>query len=200
MRRLFERIPSLLDLAESKRIAQLVHPLIGTRARPVRALFFDKNGHANWKVPWHQDLTIAVTSKREIPDYGPWSVKDGEVHVQPPMSVMERMASVRLHLDDCGDNNGPLRVVPGSHRLGRIRPEKIRELVNELGETVCTADSGDAIVMSPLLLHASAPAREPSHRRVLHFEYCSCELPPGLDWAEGRPIAPARLRASSPSP
>jgi hypothetical protein len=185
VRQLFDRVPGLLDLAGSAKIRQLVERLIGYGPRPVRALLFDKNPTANWKVPWHQDLTIAVAERFEVAGYGPWSIKNGQHHVQPPVALLRTMAAIRIHLDDCGETNGPLRVVPGSHMQGRITGKQIRETVERLGEVTCTVRRGDAIVMSPLLLHASSTATTPSHRRVIHFEYCSGKLPEGLDWAEG---------------
>ena len=33
---------------------------------------------------------------------------------------MKRMLAVRVHLDDCGLENGPVRVLPGSHPNGRL--------------------------------------------------------------------------------
>lgn len=35
----------------------------------------------------------------------------GVLHVQPPMDVMSRMLAIRLHLDETGPENGPLRVI-----------------------------------------------------------------------------------------
>jgi ectoine hydroxylase-related dioxygenase (phytanoyl-CoA dioxygenase family) len=87
---------------------------------PVRAIFFDKSSGSNWLVPWHQDLTIAVASKCEAPGFGPWSVKDGIPHVQPPDELLKQMIALRLHLDDCDASNGALRVIPGSHTTRSI--------------------------------------------------------------------------------
>src|SRR5262245_7189469 len=89
--------------------ACFVEPILGPGAFVVRGLFFDKTPRANWKVSWHQDLTIAVRVRIEAPGFGPWSLKAGVVHVQPPAEILERMATVRLHLDDCSESNGPLR-------------------------------------------------------------------------------------------
>jgi hypothetical protein len=80
--------------------------------------------NANWKVPWHQDVTIAVQERVEAEGFGPWSIKADVLHVQPPGEVLEHMISVRLHLDNCGEKNGALRVIPGSHLQGRIPEEE----------------------------------------------------------------------------
>lgn len=184
VRRLCEMIPAVRALSESPAIRGLVEPVLGASARVVRSLLFDKNPGANWKVPWHQDLTIAVKARRDVPGFGPWSVKAGVTHVQPPAEVLERMLTIRLHLDDCGVDNGPLRVIPGSHTLGAIDPAAIPDVRRRLPEFTCTVPAGGAVLMRPLLLHASSPAERPGHRRVIHLEFAAAELPGGLEWHE----------------
>src|SRR3989344_5826179 len=101
IRNLLQRVPAVAELAASQKLLSVVEGVIGSRPFPVHGIFFDKTPEANWKVAWHQDLTIAVAEKKEVLGFGPWSVKDGVVHVQPPMSVLENMLAVRIHLDDC---------------------------------------------------------------------------------------------------
>jgi ectoine hydroxylase-related dioxygenase (phytanoyl-CoA dioxygenase family) len=175
-------IDGIAELAESDPIRSLVDPILGRDAFPVRGILFDKTPAANWKVSWHQDLTIAVKQRSDAPGYGPWSEKAGVVHVQPPVAVLERMLAVRLHLDDSGTGNGPLRVLPGSHRAGALRDADIPLWRSRGVEQMCLALRGGVLLMRPLLLHASSPAVEPQHRRVIHLEFASCELAPGLDW------------------
>lgn len=75
---------------------------------------------------------------------------------------------MRLHLDDCGDSNGPLRVSPGTHHLGIISRAEVANHVAEHGQINCLARKGGIILMRPLTLHASSQATNPGHRRVLH--------------------------------
>ena len=117
--------PLVAKLARSLTLVDLVRPHVGGEPFPVRAIFFNKSPDANWLVAWHQDVTIAVRERKEVPGFGPWTVKDGIPHVQPPIDVLERMLAVRLHFDDTDETNGALRVLPGSHRLGRLSPEQI---------------------------------------------------------------------------
>jgi hypothetical protein len=175
-------IPTVAGLAEGDHIGSLVAPVLGPYAFPIRAILFDKTEASNWKVSWHQDLTIAVRERREEPGYGPWSTKQGVLHVQPPAGVLEQMLAVRLHIDVSGAGNGPLRVLPGSHRAGKLRDEEIPAWQQRTKEEVCLVPKGGALLMRPLLLHASSPATEPRHRRVLHIEYANCDLPTGLEW------------------
>lgn len=173
-------VPQVAQLAQDQRLLALT----GAATRPVRALFFDKVPGANWHVGWHQDRAIALAERRDVPGWGPWSVKAGVVHVLPPASLLERLITVRLHLDRCDASNGPLRVLPGSHRYGILPADQLRVLRKRIPEVLCTVPLGGALVMVPLLLHASSPAEVPHHRRVLHLEFApEGILPEGLTWA-----------------
>lgn len=133
----------------------------------VRAILFDKPPTQNWLVSWHQDRTVSANEPFTDSAWGPWSSKDGEWHVQAPTAVLSRMLTMRLHLDDCGSENGPLQVLPGSHLAGVASAPP-----SEMAEAqVCEARAGDVLLMSPLLWHASSKARIPAARRILHVEY-----------------------------
>jgi len=125
--------------------------------------------------------------------FGAWSVKAGMIHVQPPVGVLESMVTIRLHLDDCEEDNGPLRAIPGSHRLGKLSEREVELRVAELDERSYACPRGGVVVMRPLILHASSSAVNPRHRRVLHVEYASCDLPPPLEWAIEWIVQPPQL-------
>lgn len=182
VRNLLEALPAVAALAEAPAIRALVTPILGDGCFPVRGILFDKTADANWNVVWHQDLSIAVAEKREAAGFGPWSEKAGVVHVQPPASVLERMLAVRLHLDDCDAENGPVQVLPGTHREGRLKNEQIQRSRQEIESVVCVVPSGGVLLMRPLLLHASSASQAPRHRRVIHLEYAADALPGGLQW------------------
>ena len=184
IRNLLASVPAVRQVASSRAMREIVEPLIGAAARPVRAIYFDKLPGANWKVAWHQDLSIAVAQRRDVEGFGPWSVKDGVVHVEPPLEVLQQMITLRIALDDCGEEDGPLRVVSGSHQLGRLDDHRIREAVERGPVRSCTMAAGGVLVMRPLILHSSCPAQQPRHRRVVHIEFAAIELPHGLRWAE----------------
>ena len=173
-------VPAVAQIAADPAVRAVVVAVLGPSARPVRGLFFDKTQAANWTVPWHQDRAIAVRERIETPGYGPWSVKAGVVHVQPPAVVLAAMLTVRLHLDDCGPDNGPLRIVPGTHR--RLLDAAEVESASAGPQRTLACPAGGAVVMRPLALHASSPAAAPAHRRVLHVEYAAIDLPNDLAW------------------
>jgi len=156
--------------------------LMDRPAFAVRAILFDKTPQSNWAVPWHQDLAIPVHERHDLPGYRAWSLKEGVWHVQPPPAVLDAMLTLRLHLDDCTADNAPLQVVPGSHALGRIGAPATAALLEQRLAVTCAARAGDVLAMRPLLLHASAKARQPRQRRVLHVEYAAQELPAPLRW------------------
>jgi len=184
-------MPSIAALAASTAVRGLIEPVLGHDAFPVRAILFDKTPAANWKVSWHQDLTIAVKVRAEVAGYGPWTEKAGVVHVQPPVSILEHMLAGRLHIDESGAANGPLRVLPGSHRAGRLRDAEIPVWRERIAEQLCLIPRGGVLLMRPLLLHASSPAESPEHRRVIHIEYANCALAGGLQWRWGESRARA---------
>ena len=84
MRDLLRSVPEVRRLAGSAAVLDRVEAILGPGAFAVRGLWFDKKAGANWGVPWHQDLTIAVRERGESPGFGPWTVKAGIDHVRPP--------------------------------------------------------------------------------------------------------------------
>ena len=144
--------------------------------------YFEKSAERNWLVPVHQDLSIPVAERVSSPGLTGWSEKEGALFVQPPVDLLERLVTVRLHLDACSQQDGPLVVVPGTHKLGRIKPEAAAEARRSGPVAVCTMGRGDALAMRPLLLHASSKASGKSRRRVLHFLFGPRHLPFGLRW------------------
>lgn len=147
--------------------------ILPTGAKTIQAIAFDKTPHTNWKVTWHQDVMFPFAEPVRQAGFDLPSKKEGIDYARPPKSVLEEMLAVRLHLDECDESNGPLRVSPGSHANGILRSAEIPACVTQHGEDVCLAKTGEALLMRPLLLHASSPAAVPKHRRVLHLVYHS---------------------------
>lgn len=182
IRNLLDFSPEIRALANSAKVRKIIEPVLGLSCFAVRGTLFDKIPDANWKVPWHQDLTIAVQEKIDVDGYGPWSVKAGIQHTQPPAEILEQMLSVRIHLDRCGEENGALRVIPGSHLRRRIPEEQISDIRNSTPEQICAAGRGSVLLMRPLLLHASSSSNHPGHRRVIHLDFAATQLADGLKW------------------
>jgi ectoine hydroxylase-related dioxygenase (phytanoyl-CoA dioxygenase family) len=186
LRNLFA-VPEVRSLAQSSSVRAVAEAVLGASCIAVKATLFDKTPQANWKVSWHQDVTIAVRERASVDGFNPWSEKDGTPHVQPPAHVLEQMLAVRIHLDDCGLENGPVRVIPGSHRSGRLSDHAIDVLRTTRTPVACVAARGAILASRPLLLHASSPATSPGHRRVVHLEFAAGPLTDGLTWADEIP-------------
>jgi len=148
----------------------------------VQCTAFDKSPTKNWLVSLHQDLSIPVRARVESAECTGWSEKEGQFHAQPPVRVLEQLVAARVHVDECPAESGALRVVPGSHALGRVDAAQADELRKERGEIVVPVARGGVLLMRPLLLHASSKATEPKPRRVLHFVFGPPRLPLGLEW------------------
>lgn len=151
-------------------------------ARPVRAVLFDKTAEANWVVAWHQDRTIAVRERVEVEGFGPWSNKDGTLHVAPPFDVLARMVTLRVHLDPVDETNAPLRVALGSHANGRVGADQAAAVAAEACQAICLAEVGDIWAYRTPIIHASDRSLTPRHRRVLQVDYADFDLPGGLVW------------------
>ncbi|HZS09794.1 MAG TPA: phytanoyl-CoA dioxygenase family protein [Blastocatellia bacterium] len=182
IRNLLAVVPAVRALAESAAIRSLVEPVLGKEAIVARGIFFDKTPETNWSVAWHQDLAVAVKKRIEVVGFGPWSVKAGVPHALAPADVLERMLAVRIHLDDTDETNGALRVFLGSHRFGRLNDEEVERWEHEGTSVTCAVSKGAVLAMRPLLLHSSHSSQRPAHRRVIHLEFASGELPAGLEW------------------
>jgi Phytanoyl-CoA dioxygenase (PhyH) len=179
------------NLLQQRWCAALVSPirshlqsigLLPADAVAVQCTLFRKTPDCNWKVPYHQDLSIPVAARIANPGLSGWSKKEDGHYVQAPAELLDALLAVRLHLDPSDADAGALRVLPGSHRLGRLSPERIAAMDKRPDEVVCTADAGDLLLMKPLLLHASSKASHPGGRRVLHFLFAPPRPGAGLQW------------------
>ena len=176
-------IPGLRPfLSPSGPVGQVPASFVGPQCLPVRAILFDKSAEQNWSLGWHQDRTIAVKQRIDVEGFGPWSVKSGMVHVEPPFDLLAGMVTVRVHLDAVPLTNAPLLVAPGSHKRGRIPAVEIPNVVSQCGVIPCLADAGDIWLYATPILHASQASVAPLHRRVLQVDYAVSQLPGGLEW------------------
>lgn len=175
------REPIIQELARSREVRSLVASVLGPNCYAVKGILFNKTQKSNWKVPWHQDLTITVQNRVEAEGFGPWTTKSGVVNVQPPADVLDRILAIRIHLDANDNQNGPLRVIPGSHKYGRLTGEQIA-IWDKSEAVACLVPRGGALLMRPLILHASSACQLPKNRRVIHLEFSSEDLPDGLRW------------------
>lgn len=118
------------------------------------------------------------------------------------------LVGVWIALDDADEGNGCLRVLPQSHRMGRLWPLGDHGRPDEFdpgeeshgfdpeGEVPVPVKAGDVIFFNGYLLHRSFRNRSADRpRRALVNHYCSAWSP--LPWLvrDGHDIGPADYRA-----
>lgn len=182
VRNINRKLKSIAEYIESNEFKERAKIFIPANAQLVRAILFNKSPESNWSVTWHQDKTVSVSSKFEEPGWRAWSIKDNALHVQPPLAVLDNMVTIRIHLDSTPKENGCLKVIPNSHKLGILSPEQIQKVVVSEQVYFCEAEKCAALIMRPHLLHASSKSAEPRNRRVLHFEFSNWQLPAAVCW------------------
>lgn len=182
IRQFLKEIPEAKELIYNTNLQTVVADLFGNNFFAVKSIYFDKPETSNWYVAYHQDLTISVDKKIELEGFGPWTVKQNQFAVQPPLEILENIFTIRIHLDDTNEHNGALKVVPGSHTKNIYRPETIDWSVET--EVSCAVPKGGIMIMKPLLLHSSGRTTNNKKRRVIHIEFTNQELPAELKWAE----------------
>lgn len=182
IRQFLKEIPTALNLIFNSKLKSLIKTVLGENYFIVKSIYFDKPVTSNWYVSYHQDLTISVDKKLPLQNYGPWTVKQNQFAVQPPIHILENISTIRIHLDDTNDLNGALKIIPKSHIKQIYRPETIN-WENET-EITCTVPRGGVMLMKPLLLHSSSRTLNINRRRVIHIELSSVILPEELNWAE----------------
>lgn len=182
IRQFIKEIPGTIDILLNDKLKSILSNLFDSPYFITKSIYFDKPQNSNWYVSYHQDLTISVDEKLDLPGFSNWTKKQNQFAVQPPVSILEKNLTVRIHLDDTDENNGALKVIPQSHLKGIYRPETINWA--EEKEISCNVPSGAVMLMKPLLLHSSGRTTNQKQRRVIHIEFSDQELPPSLNWSE----------------
>jgi len=180
--------PTVLTFLHHQMLGEYLWSLIGRELVAVKATLFDKTVESNWRVQWHQDRSIAVRQRHDMPGYGGWSTKGGALHADAPSQVLSQMLAVRIHLDACGPDNGPLRVVPASHTLGKLNQDQVADIVAKNTAVPLCMPRGGMLIMRPLLVHSSAIASSPDHRRVLHIEFAPADAISPMHWHSSVPL------------
>lgn len=165
------RLECVRALAQDKRLLGMAQSVLGRNTVPFKATMFDKSPTANWLVAWHQDTALPIKKRYDTPEWGPWSVKDGVTYAHAPSSALHKILALRIHIDDSTAENGPLRVLPGTHELGVLTDSAIHELSTKVRCIECEVPRGGVLAMRPLIVHASSKSQTALPRRILHIEY-----------------------------
>ena len=165
------RYPEIERLAHDHRLASIARGFLGAEPVPFRATLFDKSPQQNWLVAWHQDTALPLRQRLDVSGWGPWSIKSGVLYAHAPATALDRIVALRLHIDDSRSDNGPLRVIPGTHSVGVLSDAEVGSQAQSIDPVECLVDAGGVVAMRPLLIHGSSKASADRSRRVLHIEY-----------------------------
>jgi ectoine hydroxylase-related dioxygenase (phytanoyl-CoA dioxygenase family) len=180
------KVPAVRALAADPRLMDIARQFVGPAPVAFRATLFDKSPTANWLVVWHQDTALPLCRRVDGPGWGPWSTKAGVLYAHAPAWALECVVALRVSLDDSTATNGPLRVLPNTHRAGVFTDEQIGELARAATPVDCLTASGGVVAMRPLTIHASSKSLDTNTRRVLHIEYATAaNLGAGAELAVG---------------
>ena len=182
IRQFLKEIPEIRETIFNENIKTIIKNVFGEKYFVVKSIYFDKPEKSNWYIAYHQDLTISVDKKISLSGFGPWTTKQNQFAVQPPLDVLENIYTIRIHLDDTDENNGALKVIPKSHAKGIYRPETIDWNIET--QEICHVERGGVMIMKPLTLHGSNRTTNGKKRRVIHIEFSDLELPQELQWSE----------------
>ena len=178
--------PAVRELANDRRLMTLASEFVGPAPMPFHATLFDKSAAANWLVVWHQDTALPLRARIDDPEWGPWSNKAGVLYAHAPAWALEQVVALRVSLDDSTSTNGPLRVLPATHRGGVFTAEEITRLAATTTPVECVVQSGGVVAMRPLTIHSSSKSIDSRPRRVLHIEYAAAAVR-----GDGVELAPA---------
>lgn len=182
IRQFLKEVADVIPLVFTQSLNTIIESLFGRDYFAVKSIYFDKPATSNWFVGYHQDITVSIAAKHDIDGFINWTTKQGQFAVQPPVNILQNNFTIRIHLDDTDENNGALRVIPGSHKTGISRPGTIN--LATAVEHVCAVKKGGIMIMKPLLMHASGRTINDKKRRVIHIEFSNAILPSPLQWSE----------------
>ncbi|MCV6629412.1 MAG: phytanoyl-CoA dioxygenase family protein [Flavobacteriaceae bacterium] len=181
IRQLLKELPELQWILQHQKLKQLLESAFGGSCFLTKSLFFDKPIGSNWFVSYHQDLSISINDRFEIPGFRHWTKKNQHWGVTPSSEILEKTLTVRIHLKDTDSSNGALRLLVGSHQHGILRKEDLNLPIES-----CTqiAKEGDILLMRPLCFHASHKSINSRRRPIIHLEFHNIDLPYPLKWEE----------------
>jgi len=184
IRQFHKEIPKSLKYIFNEKLKNIIKNNFGEDFFITKSIYFDKPEKSNWFVSYHQDLTISVDKKMELKNFKNWTNKQNQFAVQPPIEILEKNFTIRIHLDKTTNENGALKIINKSHinRVCRIEDLDLKT------ETICEVDKGGIMIMKPLLFHASNKTINNERRRVIHIEFSNQQLPNGLEWSEKKAL------------
>jgi ectoine hydroxylase-related dioxygenase (phytanoyl-CoA dioxygenase family) len=145
-----------MALARDNRLLDIVEGLLGPNIQLYYSMLMMKPPREGFKAPWHQDFAFFVHNRADI-------------------------LACMVAIDDATLENGCLRVIPGSHKLGLLNHFKDGQFTGILQDTAAFDDpdkqavlpvkAGGVLLWHCLTLHSSQPNRSERPRRAIVLEY-----------------------------
>lgn len=145
-----------MALARDNRLLDIVEGLLGPNIQLYYSMLMMKPPREGFKAPWHQDFAFFVHNRADI-------------------------LACMVAIDDATLENGCLRVIPGSHKLGLLNHFKDGQFTGILQDTAAFDDpdkqmvlpikAGGVLLWHSLTLHGSQPNRSERPRRAIVLEY-----------------------------
>jgi|GEM_PF-5756574 len=182
------RPPPLGELPRDPLLTRVAQELVGSRVVVAWALVLNKvrSPTANWAVPWHQDTSVYCT---HIPPDASGELRAGFATFRPTDHSVANLTVARVALDRDTTTSGCLRVLPGSHKWGRVSGGEGGRLGGHAG-TAIELEPGDVAFFNPLLMHRADENRTSSQRRVVHIYYRPVGMPlQGTGWIDWYGVA-----------
>ena len=175
-------IPCAAELASSGAVRMVAEAVLGSKCFAVGGTFSDEG--PDGKGGWHQDTLIAVRERREAPGFDEWSEQSGIHYVRPPSEVLQRMISIRLNLNACGEKSGLFQMLSASHRQGVLTSEEIQKkaAMDEHFAITGPVVRGGMLAFKPLLIHTSTPVSPTAFPQTLQLDFAGDPLPHGMNW------------------
>lgn len=108
-RNLIASIPEVATVWQCEPLLTFLRGQLGESFGLVRALFFDKPPDRTWALAWHKDTAIAVKDNSIASGYfSRPTMKAGVPHLIACDEVLKQMLTLRIHLDEVTNENGPL--------------------------------------------------------------------------------------------
>lgn len=145
---------------------------------------------------WHSKITFKRPGRP-----GSWEWHQDYGHWYMEGCLWPAMTSIGIAIDTMKSDNGPLKLLRGSHHLGRIDhiplgpsngadPDRVARAQRQLDTVEIQLEPGDAVVFHCNVLHASGPNQSSTPRSLFMSSYNAVSNPPDLPKVAGHEYTP----------
>lgn len=178
---LFKHVPLLKSVMFNEKLDSLLNTVGFNNTQLINAIFYLKSPQTNFYTNPHQTITITVKERHQVDGFSGWSAREGVTSVMSPLHILKNMLSIKICLGDSNQQNGGIRVIPGSHKKILTIQERNFLIDNTLPVNV-NAKQGDCQILKPLILKAFQNNKSYQNAPVIQLDFCNINLPNPLSW------------------